>query len=141
MAAGAWIYTNVGRTKLLDGTFDIENDDYKMALFLSTSNLGPASTSYALLDHEHANNNGYETGGIAVNLGLSGTTTVKADIATDPIWTADGGSITARYAVIYEVGGDVLCYCELDDTPADVTATAGNTLTVAAHENGVFDLA
>ena len=141
MAAGAWTYTNVGRTKLLDGTFDIDTDTFKMALFLSTSNLGAASTSYAGVTNEHANANGYTTGGIAVVLVLSGTTTVKVDIQTDPVWTAAGGSITARFACIYEVAGDVLCYCLLDSTPADVTVTDGNTLTVAAAAGGVFDLA
>ena len=98
MAAGAWTYTNVGRTKLLDGTFDIDTDTFKMALFLSTSNLGAASTTYAGVTNEHANANGYTTGGIAVVLVLSGTTTVKVDIQTDPVWTAAGGSITARFA-------------------------------------------
>ena len=91
MAAGAWVMTNVGRTKLLDGTFDIDSDSYKMALFLSTSNLGAASTTYAAVTNEHANNNGYATGGIAIDLVLSGTTTVKVDIDTDPVWTANGG--------------------------------------------------
>jgi hypothetical protein len=91
--------------------------------------------------NEHANANGYTTGGIAIALTLAGTTTVTVDIATDPVWTASGGSITARFAGIYEVAGDVLVYCLLDDTPADVTATTGNTLTVAAHTSGVFTLA
>lgn len=141
MAAGAWVFTNEGRTKLLDGTFDIDTDSYKMALLLSSSNIGASSTTYAGLTNEHANGNGYTTGGIAVSLTLSGTTTVTVDIATDPIWTASGGSITARYAVIYEVSGRVLCYALLDSTPADVTATDGNTLTVAAHASGVFTLA
>ncbi len=45
MAAGAWTFTNEGRTKLLDGTFDIDTDVWKMALFLSTSNIGAASTT------------------------------------------------------------------------------------------------
>lgn len=141
MSAGAWVFTNAGRTKLLDGTFDIDSDSFKMALFLSTSNLGAASTTFAGVTNEHAANNGYTAGGIAVTLTLSGTTTVTVDIDTDPVWTASGGPITARYAAIYEVGGDILCYCLLDDTPADVTATDGNTLTVAAHANGVFTLA
>jgi hypothetical protein len=141
MAAGTWTFTNAGRTSLLDGTFDVADDTYKMALFLSTSNIGSGSTTYAGLTNEHANNNGYTTGGISVDLTLSGTTTVTVDIATDPVWTASGGSITARFAVIYEVGGNVLCYCLLDSTPADVTATDGNTLTVAAHASGVFTLA
>ncbi len=141
MAAGAWTFTNAGRTSLIDGTFDINSDSWKMALFLSTSNLGAASTTFAGVTNEHAAANGYTAGGIAITLTLSGTTTVTVDISTDPVWTASGGSITARFAAIYEVGGNVLCYCLLDSTPADVTATDGNTLTVAAHASGVFTLA
>jgi hypothetical protein len=140
MAAGSWTFTNGGRTSLLDGTFDINSDTWKMALFLSTSNISASSTTYAGLTNEHANNNGYTTGGNAITLTLAGTTTVTVDIATDPVWTASGGSIVARFAVIYEVAGNVLCYCLLDNTPADVTATSGNTLTVAAHSSGVFTL-
>lgn len=141
MAAGNWTFTDAGRKKLLDGTFDIDTDSFKCALFLSTSNIGSGSTTYAGLTNEHAAANGYATGGIAVTLTLSGTTTVTCDISSDPVWTASGGSITARFAVIYEVGGDVLCYALLDSAPADVTATDGNTLTVAANASGVFTLA
>lgn len=141
MAAGTWTFTNAGRTSLLNGDFDIDTNSFKCALFLSTSNIGAASTTYAGLTNEHANANGYTTGGIAVALTLAGTTTVTVDITTDPVWTASGGSITARFAVIYEVAGNVLCYCLLDSTPADVTATTGNTLTVAANASGVFTLA
>ena len=141
MAAGAWVFPDGARTKLLDGTFDINTDSWKMALFLSTSNLGTSTTTYAGVANEHANANGYTTGGIAVTLTLAGTTTVTVDISTDPVWTASGGSIIARFACIYEVAGNVLCYALLDSTPADVTATDGNTLTVAAHASGVFTLA
>src|SRR5580765_8663694 len=111
-----------------------------MALLLSTSNIGASSTTYAGVTNEHANANGYTTGGIAITLTLAGTTTVTVDIATDPVWTASGGSITARFAVIYEVGGNVLCYALLDSTPADVTATNGNTLTVGSNGGTVFTL-
>lgn len=143
MAAGAWTFTNGARTKLLDGTFDIDTDSWKVALFLSTSNIGAASTTYAGLTNEHANANGYTTGGIAVTLVLAGTTSVTASFATNPVWTASGGSIVARYAVLYEVSGNVLCYCLLDSTPADVTVTTGNTLTIDSDgtPNPVFTLA
>ena len=139
MAAGTWTFPNGVRQKLLNGQF-LDADSYKMALFLSTSNIGAASTTYAGVTNEHANANGYVTGGLAVDITFAGTTTITVDIATDPVWTASGGSIVARFAVIYEVGGDVLCYCLLDSTPADVTVTTGNTLTVAAHASGVFTL-
>src|SRR5678815_4342864 len=141
MAAGTWTFPDSARTDLLNGTFDIDTDSWKMALFLSTSNIGAASTTYAGVTNEHANANGYTTGGIAIALTLAGTTTVTVDITTDPVWTASGGSIIVRFAVIYEVGGRVLCYCLLDSTPANVTATTGNTLTVAANASGVFTLA
>ena len=142
MAAGAWTLTDATRTSLLNGTFDLDTDTFLMALFLSTSNIGAASTTYAGVTNEHANNNGYTTGGISLGaLALSGTTTVTVDETTNPVWTASGGSIVARFAVIYESGGNVLCYCLLDSTPADVTATDGNTLTVTFHASGIFTLA
>lgn len=140
MAAGTWTFPNGARTKLLDGTFDIDSDTWKVALFLSTSNLGTSSTTYSGVTNEHANANGYTTGGVSITLTLAGTTTVTVDISTDPTWTAAGGSIVARFAAIYEVGGNVLCYCLLDSAPADVTTTDGNVLTVAANVAGVFTL-
>ncbi len=141
MAAGAWTFTSEGRTKLLDGTFDIDSDTWKIALFLSTSNIGAASTTYAGVTNEVANASGYTTGGITITLSLSGTTTVTVTTATSMVWTASGGSITARFAVIYESGGRVLCYCLLDSTPADVTATDTNTLTITMNASGIFTLA
>lgn len=140
MAAGTWQLTNTGRTKLINGTFALGVDSFKMALFLSSSNIGASSTTYAGLTNEHSNNNGYTTGGQSVTISLSGTTTVTAD-STDGTWAATGGSITARYAVIYEISGDVLLYCLLDTTPADVTATAGNAFAVTINTSGLFTLA
>jgi hypothetical protein len=140
MAAGAWTFTNEGRTELSKGTW-LDADSYKIALFLSTSNIGAGSTTYAALTNEHANANGYTTGGNAVTLSRSGTTTVTFD-ATDPaVWTASGGSITARFGVLYEVGGRVVAYFLLDSAPADVTATDGNTLSIVIHASGCFTLA
>lgn len=140
MAAGAWTFTNGGRKNLLDGTFDLDTDVFKMALLTSSSNIGSASTTYAGLTGEVASANGYTTGGKTLTMSVTGTTTVTVD-CDDQTWTASGGSITARYAVIYESAGNVLCYCLLDTTPADVTATDGNTLTVQINASGIFTLA
>ena len=129
MAAGAWTPTNTTRTKILNGQF-VSTDTYKCALFLSTSNLSASSTTSAGVTNEVASANGYTTGGISVAFTLAGTTSVTASFTTNPVWTASGGSITARFAAIYEVSGDVMFFCLLDSTPADVTATSGNTLTI-----------
>jgi hypothetical protein len=141
MAAGNWTFTNQTRTSLLNGDFDLNTDSLKVALFLSTSNIGASSTTYAGLTNEHANANGYTTGGNAVTGSLSGTTTVTFDTTDPTAWTASGGSIVARFAVLYEVSGNVIAYCLLDSTPADVTVTTGNTLTLTINASGVFTLA
>ncbi len=143
MAAGAWTFTNTLRTKLINGQFDLDSDTFKCALFQSTSNIGASSTTYAGLTNEVANANGYTTDGVSVAFTLAGTTSVTASFTTNPSWTASGGSIVARFAVIYEVGGDVVAYCLLDNTPADVTTTTGNTLTIDSDgsPNPVFTLA
>ncbi len=137
-AATAWEFTNTSRTDLLDGTFDLDTDTFFMNLYLSTTDLGDTSTTNPATN-EHANANGYTTGGISLaQLVLSGTITVTVDIATDPVWTASGGSIVCREAAIYESGGNILVFTVLDG--ADITVTTGNTLTVAANASGVFTL-
>lgn len=146
MAADKWKIYNEFTQKLGDGTIDLDNDVFKMALFLSTSNAATLTTvGKAALTNEHANANGYTTGGITlttVTWTPSGATlTFNCD---DAVWTASGGSIQARYAVIYDetaVGDPLVCFCLLDNTPADITATDGNTFTVTIHVNGVFTMA
>lgn len=129
-AAGTWTLVNSARQNLLNGTFDLDTDSFKVAIVTSSSNIGASSTTWAGVTNEVANGNGYTTGGIAVTLTLSGTTSVTASFASNPVWTASGGSIVGRTAVLYEVGGNVLGYVLLDSTPADVTVTSGNTLTI-----------
>jgi len=130
---------NTARDRIL--TADVEGMTLKMALFLSTSNLAAASTTYAGVTNEVANANGYTTGGVSVTMSASGTTTVTVTLTGNAVWTAAGGSITARFAAIYEVAGNILCFSTLDSTPADVTATDTNTFTVAPSGSGIFTLA
>lgn len=142
MAAGAWTFTNAGRTNILDALFDVDSDTYKMALFTSASNLGSGSTTYAGVTGEvGTTNTGYTTGGESLAMTKSGTTTVTVVMTTAPVWTAGSANLTAKFAAIYEVAGNVLCYATLDSGGADVTATNGNTLTVGSNGGTVFTLA
>jgi hypothetical protein len=149
-AAGKWKLYDKAKLHLADGTFDMDNASLglKMALFLSTSNCNTLTHEvYGDLTNEHSNANGYLTGGSALTsetwLNSSGTITFDCD---NVVWTASGGSITARFAVIYcdatvnSVVKPLLAVCLLDTAPADVTATTGNTLTVAINASGVFTL-
>jgi hypothetical protein len=143
MAAGTWTAVNSARTNILNGTFDIDSDTWKVGLVTSSSNISTSSTTWAAVTGEVANANGYTTGGQGVTLSLAGTTSVTISFASNPIWTATGGSITARWAVLYEVSGNVLGFVVLDSTPADVTATSGNQISIDSDgtPSPVFTLA
>ena len=142
MAAGAWTFTNAGRTNILDALFDVDSDTYKMALYTSASNLGAGSTTFAGVDNEVGiTNTGYSAGGESVAMTKSGTTTVTVVMTTAPVWTAGSANLTAKWAAIYEVSGNIICYALLDSGGADVTATSGNTLTVGSDGGTVFTLA
>jgi hypothetical protein len=135
---GPWTFTNSTRTDMINAAL---TGTFKCALFLSTSNIATGSTTYAGLTNEVANANGYTTGGITVTYSLSGTSSVTAGFTTNPVWTASGGSIVARFAVVYKASGDVFSFFLLDSTPADVTVTSGNTLTVQSPGANFLTLA
>lgn len=151
MAAGKFKLYDLAKKYLSDGTFDLDaSSSWKMALFLSTSNantLGSGVDVYGDLTNEHANGNGYTTGGVALTnptwVNASGTITFDVD---DAAWTASGGSIVARFAVIYwnatvnTIVKPLLCVSLLDVAPADVTTTTGNIFTVQINASGVFTL-
>lgn len=146
MAAEAWKMYDIARLRLGDGSYDMDTHAFKMALFLSTSNCATLTTgnsNLADLTNEHANANGYTTGGVTVAATwTAATSTVTFDVA-DGVWNASGGSIQARFAVIYDdthANDGLLCKSLLDTTPADVTATDGNSLTVQINASGVFTL-
>lgn len=141
MAAGKFKLYDLAKKYIGDGTHDLDDTtNWKIALFLSTSNANTLSVGtnvYGDLTNEHANGNGYLTGGLALT-GITWTNSggTISFACSNAVWTASGGSITARFAVIYRnatVNGIVkplLCVCLLDTTPADVTATTTNTFTI-----------
>lgn len=125
---------------------DLSADTFKVALFQSTSDCGNANHStakYADFTNQVANANGYTTGGASAGAGTytnsSGTETFDTG---DVSWTASGGSIVSRFAVLYDdtdTNKRAVAYCILDSTPADVTITTGNVLQIVIPK--VFDLA
>jgi hypothetical protein len=149
-AAGKWKLYEAANLNLANGTFDLDNASLglTMALFLSTSNCNTLSVGtgvYGDLTNEHANANGYTTGGIALT---NEVWTKSGSVATfdcdNVVWTASGGDIVARFAVIYcnatvnSIVKPLLCVSLLDTAPADKTATNGNTFTVTISASGVF---
>lgn len=136
MTAGQWTFPNGARTSILSAVFNMPSDSFKVALLASSSNIGASSTTFAGVTGELSTANGYTAGGFAVSLVLAGTTSVTVSFNTNPTWTAVGGNIVARWAVLYEVGGNVLAYVLLDSTPANVTASPGGTPTLTVKGDG-----
>jgi hypothetical protein len=142
-APGPWTLTNTARTDIIAGNSAI-GTGYKVALVTSTSNISTASTTYAALTNEVSNANGYTTGGVAVTLADTGTTSVALYFSVNPSWVASGSGIVARTAVLYKIGGNIIAFSVLDSTPADVTVSTGNTLTIKSDNtasNPVYTLA
>ena len=144
MAADAWVLYDTGKEKIHDSTFALDGGDtLKCALVLSTYTPATTHTTWASISsNEHANGNGYSTGGVTTAGTITQSSgTVTFDIA-DPQWTASGGSIVTRYAVLYNsTTGDLICYSLLDNSPADVTVTDTNILTLQIDALGVYQAA
>ena len=146
MAAGKWKLYEAAKLAIANAEIDLNGDSFKIALFLSTSNCDTLSgtTGIANLTNQVATNFGYTQNTKEVTITTANSSgTITVDETTDPTWTASGGSITARFAVIYDdthASKQALCVCLLDTAPADVTATTGNTFKITIAATGLFTL-
>lgn len=148
MAADNWKRYDQFPEFLGDGGIDMDDDTFICNLYLSTSNAATLSTTAkASVTNQVATGNGYtqDTETIVSPTWVSSSGTVTFDSA-DPAWTASGGSIVARFAVIYDdtatlPSADLLIAVSLlDNAPADVTVTDGNTLTIQINASGILTL-
>lgn len=144
MSSGKWKLYEAAKLAIAGGDIDLNSDSFKINLYLSTSNCNTLSgdTILANLTNQVATNYGYTQNDKVVTITTANAAgTITVDETTNPSWTASGGSITARYAVIYDdthASKQALCVCLLDVAPADVTATTGNTFTVTIGAAGLF---
>ena len=140
MAVGTWADVNSFIHRMGAGDIDVDTNALKIALCSSASNIDATVETYAALIGELATANGYTNGGEALTtVAWSQTTGDEALTADDVVWTASGGAITARFAVVYDsTSGYIIAFLLLDDTPADVSAPDGQTFTIDLSNNGVF---
>lgn len=142
MAATAWRTHDGWFNSLHKADADTDTDAFSIRLYASTSNVGDSTVdAVASVTNELATANGYTLGGIVVALTATETAGVTTVDVADAQWTATGGPIVARYAaLIDDTTGLVVAHTLLDDTPADVTATDGNTFTVQINASGVYSV-
>jgi hypothetical protein len=147
MAASAWQLYNSGKRYIGNGTIQLGLNNFKMALFTSASNTSTFTLStFASLTSEISATGGYATGGKALVPG-TGQWTVGASAkqmkftysTVGLTFTASGSALNnIKYAVIYQSGGKLLCFCQLSST--QFTVASPNTLTVLPAASGVFTL-
>ena len=149
-AAGKWKMYEETKLAIANGEIDFDNDAFEIAIYLSTSDADTltGTRTLATLTNQHATEYGYvqadgSAGGkvLAVTSANSGgTITIDGD---NPIWTASGGPITGRFAVIIDgthASNIAIGVCLLDTAPADVTATDGNTFTITMNASGIYTI-
>ena len=143
MAAEAWKMYNTAREYIGDGTIDL--DDHVFKELLVTSAYTPNFETHTVLADitNELSGNGYARFTLTQTW-VRVTTTVTLD-TNDSTYTAAGGAITARRAVVFDdtpssPADPLLCASLLDTTPADVSVSDGNTLTIARHASGMFTL-
>lgn len=144
MAASISFY-NSFKEYVADGTIDLDTHTFKVMLVSSSYTFSASHTVKADITNELSTANGYTAGGEALTSVTWGQTGGTATFdAADTTWNATGSGITARRAVIYDdtaTNDELVASILLDTTPADVTATAGNTLTLQWNASGIFTLA
>lgn len=144
MPASAWSVVNAFKERLGNAEINLDTDAFVVRLYSSSSNIADTSDDATAVTNELSTANGYTNGGYTVTPGWTRSTGTCTFDISDPTWTASGGSIVARFAAIVDTTPTpdrVVAWCTLDNTPADVTTTTGNTLTIQISASGVFTLA
>lgn len=143
MAADAWKAYNSFRRDVALKLINLSTETLKVALFTAAANVANATrVTFADLTGELAAGNGYTAGGQVV----AGTWTMAAAVCTldvaDASWTASGGPLVFRYAVLYDVtaGNRLVAWSLLDNTPADVNLSDGGSFSLQIHASGVLTL-
>ena len=150
MAATAWTVYNNFRRQMADGTIDLDNDSFKLALFTSASNASASAAAITVISsvtNEISATGGYVAGGKAL-VNVTWNTGASAGVmrwdADDVVFTASGANLNnIKYAVIYRDGASatidkLVCYSRL--TTSQFTVSSGNTLTITFNANGIFEL-
>jgi len=151
MAANAWSIHDTFKEMLGNGYINLDTDTFYVILAAVGSTANTVTTAgYANITNELSTQFGYTQKDETITTPAwtaAGSTCTWDNSGADPVWTAAGGSIVARFAAIIDdnpttpTADPVVCSTLLDNSPDDVTATDGNTLTITMHSSGIFTMA
>jgi hypothetical protein len=127
MPAADWLTFDGLPDWLSDKEIDFATDTFVVRIYASASDANDLTiTDASAITNELGTANGYTAGGFTVT---PTWVEVSAGVwrlgSNNPTWTASGGAITARYAVLIDTTPATdrpICMSLLDDTPADVSS-------------------
>jgi len=129
---------------LLDGEMDFSSNtaqSYKIALYTSSASLDAATTAYTTSNE--VTGTGYTAGGNTLTISTAPTTSGTTAFLSFATTTWTTATITARGALIYQVGGSTPSVAVLD-FGSDKTSTAGDfqiTFPTADATNAIIRIA
>ena len=146
MTANAWAVYDVFLSQIHAEGHTFSTDDIRLALMYSSYTPATSTdTTFDVVDaNELATTQGYTALGLSLPCTIATTAGVLTlDSGTNPVWTASSGNLSARYGVIFNntiTTNNLIAYSLLDNTPADVEATDGNTLTITINASGIYTM-
>ena len=149
MAAGAWVLFDSFKEKMADGSVDLDNVTAAafMAL-LATTSYTPDTTDVFVDDIVPATvevtGAGYAREALTNVVWENTAGTIKWDV-DDIAFAAAGGSITAKYVLLYyAVATDadhiLIGYVDMDTSGGSIITNDGNTYVLQISSSGVFTL-
>jgi hypothetical protein len=141
MATGTINFYTKFKQRLLNKEIDLDSDTFLIALLQSGYTPGPDHSVTTQLTNEVAAG-GYGRATLG-SLALAQTGSAVAWSAANVVWTASGAAFTAHYWVLIDdtpTGDCLVAYGLIDNSPASVTVSDGNTLTLQWNANGILKL-
>lgn len=139
MAVSQWFLYDKYLTNKNNGTINIFTDAFSVALLTSSyiPDLAINDVWADISGNETTQVNGYIGPVVSAQTITLSANNLNFNMA-DVEWTANGGSITCRYAAIkHDLTGALVAYIEIDE--ADVIITDTKSLNIDISTNSVYD--
>lgn len=138
---GTFNFYKKGLGALVDGTANLSD----VRVLLTTSTYTPDANAHDFVADitNELSGSGYARQSLTGESKTEPSAGVWMFDSNNPTWTASGGSLVARYWVLFsfvtnDADSPLLAYGLLDNTPADVTTPDGLPLTINVPVNGWF---
>ena len=122
---------------MADGTMDLDNDTFKIALVTSSYTPSADHTEWADVSSNEASGSGYTAGGAALNSTWTRSGATVTFDADDVTWSS--ATVTGRYAVIYNdtaTNDELVCLLDFGEDKSSSNAD----FKITFNASGIFSL-